>query len=138
MTKREALEKCMAQWQQIHTELIKMDAMQRDGELFHIPTLGTIKGRVLRNAGVSYDDWPLNSCYMCEYVQTKHPTPPTEYIACGYCPLKGYAWEQCETDGPYLACGNAYDDECFGDAADYAQEIIDACERALGDLDDEE
>ena len=138
MTKREALEKCMDQWQWIHTELCKMDAAAADGEQFHIPTFGTVKCRVLRTAGVSDDNWPLNSCYLCEYVQTQHPTPPTEYIACEYCPLKGYAWEQCETDGAYLACNVAYDEECFGDAAEYAQEIIDACDEALTDLEDDD
>lgn len=141
MTKREALEKCMDQWQRIHTELIKMDAAAVDGEQFHIPTFSMLKRRVLRNAGVSGvsdDDYPLNGCYLCEYVQTQHPTPYTEPQACEYCPLKGYAWEQCETDGSYLACEDEYDDKWFGYAADHAQEIIEACERALEDLDNEE
>ena len=138
MTKREALEKCMDQWQRIHTELYKMDAAAADGEQFQIPTFSMLKRRVLRNMDVSDDDYPLNACYMCEYVQTWHPTPYNVSMACEYCPLKGYAWEQCETDGPYLACEDAYDKECFGDAAEYAQEIIDACERALEDLDNAE
>lgn len=138
MTKREALEKCMDQWQRIHTELYKMDAMQRDYELYQIPTFRMLKRKVIRSAGVSDDVHPINSCYMCEYVQTQHPTPDTEPLVCEHCPLKGYAWEQCEADGPYLACENAYVAECFGDAADYAQEIIDACDRALEDLDNEE
>ena len=138
MTKREALEKCMDQWQRIRTELIKMDAAAADGEQFHIPTFGTVKCRVLRHAGVSDDDYPLNSCYMCEYVQTTYPTLYREPMACEYCPLKGYAWEQCEMDGSYLACANEYDDEWFGNAADRALEIIEACERALEDLDNEE
>ena len=138
MTKREALEKCMDQWQWIHTELSKMEAAAADGEPFQIPTFNTLKCRALRNAGVSDNDYPLNSCYLCEYVQRRHSTPYNEPLACEYCPLKGYAWEQCETDGPYLACADAYDEYCFGDAADYAQEIIDACERALEDLDNAE
>ena len=137
MTEREALEKCMVQWTKIYHELIKMEAAATDGELFHIPTLGTIKCRILRSMGVSDDDYPLNSCYLCKYVETRHPRPKNEFIACKYCPLKGYAWEQCETDGPYLACENAYDDDCFGEAAEYAQEIIDACDAALEDLDEE-
>ena len=137
MTKREALEKCMDQWQRIHTELIKMDAAAADGELFQIPTFSMLKRRVLRNAGVSDADYPLNSCYMCEYVQTWHPTLRIEPLACEYCPLKGYAWDQCETDGPYLACEDAYAVKCFGDAADYALEICVACERALEDDDEE-
>ena len=37
-----------------------------------------------------------------------------------------------------LFLSNAYDAECFGEAAEAAQEIIDACDRALEDLDDEE
>ena len=131
MTKREALEKCMDQWQRIHTELIKMDAAAADGELFQIPTLNQLKRKALRDAGVSDGDYPLNACYLCEYVHTQHPTPHTEPLACEYCPLKGYAWEQCEMDGAYLACNDAYDEERFGDAADYALEISNACERAL-------
>lgn len=138
MTKREALEKCMDQWQWIHTELIKMEAAAIDGELFHVPTLDQLKRKALRDANVSADDYPLNGCYLCEYVDIEHPMPHTKPLACEYCPLKGYAWEQCETDGSYLACNDAYDEECFGDAAEYAQEIIDACERALEDLDNAE
>ena len=139
MTKREALEKCMVQWTKIYHELIKMDAAQRDGELFQIPTFSMLKRKVLRSMGVSDDDYPLNSCYLCEYVQTQHPTPEHAPIACEHCLLKGYAWEQCEMDGPYLACENAYEaEELLDEAADYAQEIIDACDRALEDLDNEE
>ena len=138
MTKRAALEKCMDQWQWIHTELIKMDAAAADGEQFQVPTFSMLKRRVLRNANVSDGDYLLNSCYLCKYVQTKHPTMNTELLACEYCPLKGYAWEQCEMDGPYIECSNAYDEKWFGDAADYALEIIEACERALEDLDNEE
>ena len=142
MTKREALEKCMDQWQRIRTELIKMDAAAADGEQFQIPTFSMLKRKVLRSMTVSDDDYPLNSCYLCDYVQTTHPTPYNEPLACEYCPLKGYAWEQCEMDGSYLACNDAYDaaldGNCFGDAADYALEIIEACERALEDLDNEE
>ena len=138
MTKREALEKCMDQWQRIRTELIKMDAAVANGERFQIPLFDRLKRIVLKTMEVSDDDYPLNSCYLCDYVQTKYPTPYTEPIACEYCPLKGYAWEQCEMAGPYLACADAYDEECFGDAAGYALEIIDACERALEDLDNAE
>ena len=138
MTKREALERCREQWQQMYTELYKMEAAAEDDELDEVPGFGLFKRRVLRNAGVSKDSHPINSCYLCKYVQTKHPTPSTEPIACEYCPLKGYAWEQCETDGFYLACENAYDKGWFGEAAEYAQKIIDACNRALEDLDDEE
>ncbi len=134
MIKREALEKCMDQWQRIHTELSKMEAAAADGEQFQILAFSMFKRRVLRNAGVSDNDYPLNSCYLCEYVQTWHPTPYTKPLACEYCPLTGYAWEQCETDGSYLACEDAYDKEYLGVAADYALEIIDACERALEDL----
>ena len=138
MMKREALERCLIQWTKIYHELIKMEAAAEDDELDEVPGFGLFKRIVLRNAGVSKDSHPINSCYLCEYVQTEHPTPATEPIACEYCPLKGYAWEQCEMDGPYLACENAYDDKWFGEAADYAQEILNACERALEDLDDEE
>ena len=138
MMKREALKKCMDQWQQIHTELYKMDVAAEDDELFQIPPFSTFKHKVLRNAGVSDDAHPINSCYLCEYVQTQHPMSYTEPLACEHCPLKEYAWEQCEADGPYLACEDAYILECFGDAAEYAQEIIEACERALEDLDNEE
>lgn len=138
MTKREALEKCMDQWQRIHTELYKMDAAAADGEQFHIFTFSAFKRRVLRSMGVPTEDQPRNACYLCEYVQTKHPTPRTGLLACEYCPLKDYVWEQCETDGPYLACENEYDEECFEDAAEYALEICVACERALEDLDNEE
>lgn len=138
MTKREALEKCMDQWQLIHTELSRTDAAAADSERFRTLTLNALKRKVLRSAGVSDDDYPLNSCYMCEYVQRQHPAPRREPLACEYCPLRGYAWEQCETDGSYLACVDAYDEDCFGDAADYALEIIEACERALEDLDNEE
>ena len=138
MTKREALEKCMDQWQWIHTELSKMDAAAADGERFRYFTFSMLKRKALRNMDVSDDDYPLNSCYMCEYVQTTYPTLYREPMACEYCPLKGYAWEQCEMDGSYLACANEYDEERFGDAADCALEIIEACERALEDLDNEE
>ena len=138
MMEREALEKCLIQWTKLYHELVKMDAMQRDGELFQIPTFSMLKRKVLRSMGVSDDDYPIHSCYLCEYALAKHPTQYIEPLTCEYCPLKGYAWEQCETDGSYLACEDAYDVECFGDAADYAQEIIDACDAALEDLDDEE
>ena len=138
MTKREALEKCMDQWQRIHNELSKMDAAAADGKQFYIPTFSMLKRKVLRSTGVSDGDFPPNACYMCKYVDIEHPMPRTKPLACEYCPLKGYAWEQCETDGPYLACCNKYDEECFRDAADYALEIIEACERALEDLDNEE
>lgn len=104
MTKREALEKCMDQWQRIHNELVKMEAAAEDGELFQIPTFSMLKRKVLRHAGVPTEDQPRNACYLCEYVETWHPTPRKEPLACEYCPLKGYAWEQCETDGFYLAC----------------------------------
>ena len=133
MMKREALERCRDQWQRIRTELYKMDAMQRDGELFQIPPFGMFKRKALRTMGVPVEDSPISECYLCEYTLVDGVSD------CLVCPLKGYAWEQCETDGPYLACENAYDDdECFGDAADYALEIIEACERALEDLDNEE
>ena len=138
MTKREALERCMIQWTKIYHELVRMEAAATDGELFQIPVFSVFKREVLRSMGVSEDDRPINSCYICEYVETNYPTPYNALLACEYCPLKGYAWEQCETDGPYLACENAYDDEWFGDAADCAQEIIDACDRALEDVDNEE
>ena len=132
MMKREALEKCMDQWQRIRTELIKMDAAAADGELFQIPTFSMLNRRVLKTMGVPTEDQPLNECYLCAYTLVDNAPD------CLVCPLKGYAWEQCETDGPYLACCNDYDEECFGDAADYALEIIEACERALEDLDNEE
>ena len=132
MTKREALEKCMDQWQWIHAELYKMDAAAADGELFQIPAFNMLKRRVLRNMDVSEDSHPTNSCYLCEYTLVDGAPD------CLVCPLKGYAWEQCETDGSYLACENEYEGECFGDAADYALEICVACERALEDLDNEE
>ena len=132
MTKRKALERCMVQWTKIYHELIKMDAMQRDGELFQIPLFSLFKRKALEAAGVPTKDHPINSCYMCEYTLVDGASD------CLVCLLKGYAWEQCETDGPYLACYDAYDEERFGDAADYAQEIIDACDAALEDLDDEE
>ena len=132
MTKREALERCMVQWTKLYHELIKMEAAQRDGELDAVPPFSLAKRKALEAAGVPTKDHPINSCYMCEY------TLVDDVPDCLVCPLKGYAWKQCETDGPYLACEYAYDAECFGDAADCAQEIIDACERALEDLDDEE
>ena len=138
MTKREALKRCRDQWQQIYNELVKMEAAATDGELFQISTFSMLKRKALRSMGVSDDDHPLNWCYLCEYVQTQHPTPYIKPLACEYCPLKGYAWEQCETDGPYLTCCNEYDAEFFSIAAEFAREIIDACECALEDLDNEE
>lgn len=132
MTKREALEKCMVQWQQIQIELYKMEAAQRDGELFQIPLFSQAKRNALKTMGVPVEDYPISGCYLCEYTLVDGVSD------CLVCPLKGYAWEQCETDGPYLACYNAYDEERFGEAAEYAQEILDACDRALEDLDDEE
>ena len=129
--KREALEKCMAQWQRIHTELYKMEAAT-DGELFQIPAFSMLKRRVLETMDVPVEDQPINRCYLCEYTLVDGAPD------CWVCPLKGYAWKQCETDGPYLACEYAYDAEDFGEAADYAQEILDACGRALEDLDNEE
>ena len=132
MTKREALEKCMVQWQQIQIELYKMEAAQRDGELFQIPLFSQAKRNALKTMGVPVEDYPISGCYLCEYTLVDGVSD------CLVCPLKGYAWEQCETDGPYLACYNAYDEERFGEAAEYAQEILDACDRALEDLDNEE
>ena len=132
MMKREALEKCLIQWTKIYHELVKMEAAQRDGELSQIPSFNVIKHRALKTMGVPVEDYPISGCYLCEYTLVDGVSD------CLVCPLKGYAWEQCETDGSYLACENAYDEECFGDAADYAQEILDACDRALEDLDDEE
>ena len=132
MMKREALERCMIQWTKLYHELVKMDAMQRDGELYQIPTFSMFKRKVLRSMGVLDDDYPINSCYLCEY------TLVDGISDCLVCPLRGYAWEECEMDGSYLACENAYEAEDFDKAADYAQEIIDACDAALEDLDDEE
>ena len=132
MMKREALERCLIQWTKIYHELIKMEAAQRDGELSQIPSFNVIKHRALKTMGVPVEDYPISGCDLCEYTLVDGVSD------CLVCPLKGYAWEQCETDGPYLACYNAYDEECFGEAADYAQEILDACDRALEDLDDEE
>lgn len=130
MMKREALEKCMDQWQWIHTELIKMEAAAEDDELDAVPTFSKLKRKALYAMGVPAEDRPLNGCYLCEYTLVDGAPD------CLVCPLKGYAWEQCEMDGPYLACEDAYNDEWFGDAADCAQTIIDACDRALEDLDD--
>ena len=138
MMKREALERCIAQWQQIQIELYKMEAAAIDDELDAVPVFSMLKRKVLRNAGVSEDNRPMNSCYLCEYVETEHPAPATESLACEYCPLNGYAWEQCAMDGPYFTCVDAYDEGWFGDAADCAQKIIAACDAALEDLDDEE
>ena len=131
MTKREALEKCMAQWQWIHTELIKMDAAVADGAQFQVPAFNLLKRKVLKTMGVPTEDQPLNECYLCKYTLVDGAPD------CLVCPLKGYAWEQCETDGPYGACEDAYIAECFGDAADYALEICVACERAMEDDDEE-
>ena len=138
MMKREALEKCMDQWQRIRTELSKMEATADDGNVFQIPLLNRLKREALYEAGVSDGDFPLNACYMCEYVQITRPTAYNEPMACEFCPLKGYAWEQCETDGPYIGCDNALDAEWFGDAADCALEIIRACDEALNDLEDDD
>ena len=139
MTKREALEKCMDQWQRIHNELVKMSS----ATLVIVPTLNQLKRKALREAGVSDSGYPLNACYLCEYVQTQHPTqhptPRREPLACEYCPLKGYAWDQCEDKGSsYTDFCEAYDSDHFEVAADYALKIIAACERALEDLDNEE
>ena len=132
MMKREALERCMAQWTKICHELIKMEAAQRDGELDAVPPFSMLKNKALKTMGIHEADYPRNLCYLCEY------TLVDDVADCLVCPLKGYAWKQCETDGPYLACYNAYDEEWYGEAADYAQEILDACDRALEDLNDEE
>lgn len=132
MTKREALERCMAQWQQIQIELYKMEVAAIDGELDVVPPFSLIKRKALQIMGIPVEDYPISLCYLCEYTLVDGVSD------CLVCPLKGYAWEQCETDGPYLACENAYDDGWYDDAADYAQEILDACDRALEDLDDEE
>ena len=132
MMKREALEQCMVQWTKIYHELAKMEAAATDGELFQIPHFGLIKRKALQTMGVSTEDYPRHLCYLCEY------TLVDDVADCLVCPLKGYAWKLCETDGAYLACETAYDEECFGEAAEYAQEIIDACNTALEDLDDEE
>ena len=138
MTKREALEKCMDQWRLIYNELRRMEVAAEDGEVYQVPTMNPLKRGALYEAGVSDDDFPLNACYMCEYVQTTYPTAYNEPMACEFCPLKGYAWEQCETDGPYIGCDNALDAECFVEASDCASEIIRACERALEDLEDDD
>lgn len=131
MMKREALERCRDQWQRTRTELYKMEAAAEDDELYQIPTFNMLKRRVLETMDVPVEDRPISGCYLCEY------TLVDGVYDCLVCPLKGYAWEQCETDGPYLACENAYDDEWYGEAADYAQEIIDACDEALNDLEDD-
>lgn len=132
MMKREALERCMVQWTKLYHGLVKMEAAASDGELSQIPVFNMFKRKALRSMGVSDDAYPINSCYLCEYTLVDGAPD------CLTCPLKGYAWEQCETDGPYLACENAYYAEDFGGAAEYAQEILDACDRALEDLDNEE
>lgn len=130
MTKREALEKCMDQWQRIHNELVKMST----ATLVIVPTLNQLKSKVLRDAGVSENSHPINLCYMCEYVETAYPAPVGKPIQCEYCPLKGYAWEQCEDkDSFYTDFCKAYDSDHFEVAADYALKIIAACERALED-----
>lgn len=129
MMKREALEQCLIQWQRIHNELVKMST----ATLVIVPTLNQLKYKALRNMGVSDDDYPINECYMCEY------TLVDGVPDCLVCPLKGYAWERCEgEDSFYTDFCEAYDSDHFEVAADYAQEIIDACDRALEDLDSEE
>lgn len=132
MMKREALERCMAQWTKIYHMLVKMEAAAEDDELDAVLPFSILKRRVLYTMGVPTEDHPISSCYLCEYTLVDGVSD------CWVCPLKGYAWEQCSTDGPYIACENAYDEEWYGEAAECAQEIIDACARALEDLDDEE
>lgn len=132
MMKREALERCLMQWTEIYHTLVKMEAAQHDGELDAVPPFSTLKHKALKTMGIPVADYPINECYLCEY------TLVDGVPDCLVCPLKGYAWELCETDGAYLACETAYDEEWYDEAADYAQEIIDACDAALEDLDDEE
>ena len=94
MMKREALERCMAQWQQIQIELYKMEVAAEDDELDAVPPFSTLKHKALKTMGVPVKDYPISGCYMCEYTLVDGVSD------CLVCPLKGYAWEQCEVSIP--------------------------------------
>ena len=130
MMKREALEKCLKQWQWLQNELELLHVAQEDGEVFQPVTLNRLKLKYFKHAGIDVDDTPLGLCYLCEYAKVDGISD------CLVCPLKGYAWAyQCEAlDSPYIKCEECVDADYFDIAAKHAAEIVEAAKRALNDL----
>lgn len=129
MEKREALEKCRDHW-------LYMAKTGTDDKIEYFDKLS-----------MSDDEYPTSGCYCCEYDElVLEETSDPELFICDSCPLKGYAWNK--TPGEACLRGeSAYrlwtllHSESGGTPEarrKYAQEIVDACDEALFDLDKKE
>ena len=133
MTKREALKKCRAQWIWMMSAAEYADAKQEDGAADQCLTLHKLKRQYFESLDIAYANRPLNRCYLCEYSMVDGVPD------CLTCLLKGYAWGQCEDiTSPYVLFEEAIENEMYDQAAEYAERIIDACDEALNDLEDDD
>ena len=133
MMKREALKKCRAQWIWMMSAAEYADVKQEDGAADQCLTLHKLKRQYFESLDIAYANQPLNGCYLCEYSMVDGVAD------CLTCPLKGYAWGQCEDiTSPYALFEEAIENEMYDQAAEYAEWIIDACDEALNDLEDDD
>ena len=133
MMKREALKKCRAQWIWMMSAAEYADVKQEDGAVNQCLTLHKLKRQYFESLDIAYANQPLNGCYLCEYSLVDGVAD------CLTCSLKGYAWGQCEDiTSPYALFEEAIENEMYGQAAEYAEWIIDACDEALNDLEDDD
>lgn len=130
MTKIKCLELCLLDW---------INVAEKDCGKMDLP---------LEDYGV--EEFPKNSCFCCEYVNSKNENEFT----CSLCPLNGFAWErdhenvetytygcQCEGDplSPYRGWEEMYAGETTTNIWDgtpagktkLAWMMVDACEAAL-------
>ena len=130
MMKREALKKCRSQWIWMMSAAEYADIRQENGAVDQGLTLRKLKHQYFKSLDII--DQPLSGCYLCEYSMVDGAPD------CLTCPLKGYAWDQCEDiTSPYVLFEEAIEDEMYDQAAEYAERIIDACDEALNDLEDD-
>lgn len=126
LTKREALEKCIEQWQ-------------------YLADTGTsYKEEYFKEKEISDKDWPYSLCYCCEYDQLMDRKDAMSE-ECDNCPLMGYAWDKGCTEplSVYDEWENlAYAKDRYTPQKEakrkhYAQIIADSARWALEDLDAE-
>lgn len=130
MTKREALKKCRSQWIWMMSAAEYADIRREDGAVDQCLTLRKLKHQYIKSLVILV--LPLSGCYLCEYSMVDGVPD------CLTCPLKGYAWDQCEDiTSPYVLFEEAIEDEMYDQAAEYAERIIGACDEALNDLEDD-
>ena len=136
MMEREALKKCRAQWIWMMSAAEYAAIKQEDGAVDQCLTIHKLKHQYFKSLGIAYTDRPLSGCYLCEYSLVDGVVDGV--FDCLTCPLKGYAWDQCEdTTSPYVLFEEAIENEMYDQAAEYAERITDACDEALNDLEDD-